>query len=59
MFLAYSCVTSTASVSQGGEKLTAEKPGAMKALEDLDALGENLLKQNLPSTGRTGPQFSK
>lgn len=36
-----------------------EKPNAMKALEDLDALGESLLKESLPPTVRAGSQFNK
>lgn len=31
----------------------------LKALEDLDALGEHLLKENLQSTNRIGHQFYK
>lgn len=45
--------------SLGNEKSSVDKPGAVKALEDLDALGETLLKQNLPAAGRTGSQFNK
>lgn len=33
--------------------------GKLKALEELDALGENLLKQNLQSIARQGPRFQK
>ncbi|XP_034252350.1 ADP-ribosylation factor-binding protein GGA3 isoform X2 [Thrips palmi] len=36
-----------------------EKPNAIKALEDLDALGESLLKESLPPTVRAGSQFNK
>ncbi|KAI4462162.1 golgi-localized gamma-adaptin ear containing arf binding protein [Holotrichia oblita] len=33
--------------------------GKLKALEELDALGESLLKQNLQSISRQGPKFQK
>ncbi|XP_049792651.1 ADP-ribosylation factor-binding protein GGA2 isoform X4 [Schistocerca nitens] len=36
-----------------------EKPSKQKALEDLDVLGETLLKQSLPATSKIGSQFSK
>ena len=40
-------------------KSAEEKPGAIRALEDLDALGESLLKQSLPTAARAGSQFNK
>ncbi|PSN45744.1 hypothetical protein C0J52_13782 [Blattella germanica] len=36
-----------------------EKPSKLKALEDLDALGESLLKQSLPSSCAPGSQFTR
>ncbi|XP_063238289.1 ADP-ribosylation factor-binding protein GGA1 isoform X2 [Bacillus rossius redtenbacheri] len=36
-----------------------EKTSKLKALEDLDALGESLLKQSLPASCKTGVQFTK
>ncbi|KAJ9590159.1 hypothetical protein L9F63_016715, partial [Diploptera punctata] len=36
-----------------------EKPSKLKALEDLDALGESLLKQSLPTSCKPGSQFVK
>jgi hypothetical protein len=35
-----------------------EKPGKLKALEDLDALGKSLLQQSLPSSCKLGSQFA-
>jgi hypothetical protein len=35
-----------------------ERPGKLKALEDLDALGKSLLQQSLPSSCKVGSQFS-
>lgn len=46
-------------MNSGIGKSAEEKPGAVRALEDLDALGESLLKQSLPSTARAGSQFNK
>lgn len=36
-----------------------EKPNKLKALEDLDVLGETLLKQSLPTSCKVGSQFTK
>uniref|UniRef100_A0A1B6CAD1 VHS domain-containing protein n=1 Tax=Clastoptera arizonana TaxID=38151 RepID=A0A1B6CAD1_9HEMI len=36
-----------------------EKPSGLKALEELDILGETLLKQSLPSTCKIGSNFNK
>ncbi|KAJ1530830.1 hypothetical protein ONE63_005676 [Megalurothrips usitatus] len=49
----------TALVNNGSVKSVEDKPGAVKAFEELDALGETLLKQSLPSNVRAGPQFNK
>lgn len=38
---------------------TPEKPSKQKALEDLDVLGETLLKQSLPAAAKIGSQFSR
>lgn len=38
---------------------TEEKPSGLKALEELDILGETLLKQSLPSSCKVGSQFNK
>lgn len=35
-----------------------ERPGKLKAFEDLDALGKSLLKQSLPSSCKPGSQFA-
>ncbi|XP_026272500.1 ADP-ribosylation factor-binding protein GGA2 isoform X1 [Frankliniella occidentalis] len=50
---------STHVTSPSDQKSSEEKPGALKALEDLDVLGETLLKQSLPSAVRTGSHFNK
>ncbi|KAK3911092.1 ADP-ribosylation factor-binding protein GGA1 [Frankliniella fusca] len=52
-------LASTSVTSHIDQKPVEEKPGAVKAMEDLDVLGETLLKQNLPSAARAGPQFNK
>lgn len=49
--------TSSTVVVQKGK--SDEKPNAIRALEDLDALGESLLKESLPPTVRAGSQFNK
>jgi hypothetical protein len=36
-----------------------EKPSKLKALEDLDALGESLLKESLPTSCKLGSHFTK
>jgi hypothetical protein len=35
-----------------------ERPGKLKAFEDLDALGKSLLQQSLPSSCKLGSQFA-
>jgi len=35
-----------------------ERPGKLKAFEDLDALGKSLLQQSLPSSCKLGSQFT-
>jgi hypothetical protein len=35
-----------------------ERPGKLKAFEDLDALGKSLLQQSLPSSCKPGSQFA-
>lgn len=47
-------------VSAGTSPTAAEpeRPGKMKAFEDLDALGKSLLQQSLPSSCKPGSQFA-